>query len=117
MLGNFTVTINNLTITNGLASGFLSLGGGLNIRGATVVLNSCTVTGNSTAIENGARDDGGGIAVVGSFNAATGIATLASLTRTYTSAETLTNVTGTVAGEGVTFEGVPASLGTITLAP
>ena len=44
-------------------------------------------------------------------------ATLASLTRTYTSAETLTNVTGTVAGEGVTFEGVPASLGTITLAP
>jgi hypothetical protein len=44
-------------------------------------------------------------------------ATLASLARTYTSAETLTNVTGTVAGEGVTFEGVPASLGTITLAP
>ena len=44
-------------------------------------------------------------------------ATLASLARTYTSTETLTNVAGTVAGEGVTFEGVPASLGTITLAP
>jgi CSLREA domain-containing protein len=77
--GSFTVTINNLTIKNGLASGFLSLGGGLNIRGATVVLNNCIVTGNSTAVESGARDGGGGIAVVGSYGTPGGVATLASL--------------------------------------
>ena len=80
VVGNFTLTVNNVTITNGLASGFLSLGGALNIRGATVVLNGCTVTGNSTALESGSRDDGGGIAVVGSYNAAAGTTALASLT-------------------------------------
>jgi CSLREA domain-containing protein len=80
VVGNFTLTVNNLTITNGLASGFLSLGGALNIRGATVVLNGCTVTGNSTAVESGSRDDGGGIAVVGSYDAAAGTTALASLT-------------------------------------
>jgi CSLREA domain-containing protein len=78
--GSFLVTINNLTIKNGLASGFLSFGGGVNIRNATVVMNNCIVSANSTAIETGARDDGGGIAVVGSYNALTGVATLASLT-------------------------------------
>ena len=78
--GNFTLTINNVTITNGLASGFLSLGGALNIHGANVVLNACTVNGNSTAAESGLRDDGGGIAVIGSFNAAAGTTSLASLT-------------------------------------
>jgi CSLREA domain-containing protein len=78
--GAFTLTVNNLTITNGLASGFLSLGGGLSIHGANVVLNACTVIGNSTASEAGSRDDGGGIAVIGSYNAATGITSLASLT-------------------------------------
>jgi CSLREA domain-containing protein len=80
VLGQFAVTINSLTIRGGLANGFLSLGGGLNIRGATVVLNSSIVTGNSTALESNARDDGGGIAVVGSYNAATATTTLASLT-------------------------------------
>lgn len=78
--GNFTVTINNLTITGGLAQGFLSLGGGVAIGGATVVLNNCNVSGNSTALESGRRDDGGGIAVVGSFDASSGVATLAHLT-------------------------------------
>lgn len=78
--GSFLVTINGLTIKNGLASGFLSFGGGLNIRGATVVLNNSSVTSNSTAIETGARDAGGGIAVVGSFSTPGGVATLASLT-------------------------------------
>jgi len=78
--GSQDVTINNLTIIDGVASGFLSLGGGLSIRGAAVVLNNCIVSSNSTAIETGARDDGGGISVVGSFNAATGVATLAALT-------------------------------------
>jgi CSLREA domain-containing protein len=78
--GSFVVTINNLTIKNGLASGFLSLGGGVNIRNATVVMNNCIVIANGTAIETGARDDGGGIAVAGSFNAVAGVATVASLT-------------------------------------
>jgi len=78
--GAFLVTINSLTIKNGLASGFLSIGGGLSIRGATVVLNNSIVTSNGTAIEAGARDAGGGIAVVGSFSAPGGIATLAALT-------------------------------------
>ena len=77
--GVIAVTINNLTIRNGTAKGFLSLGGGLNIRGGSVVLNNSTVTANSTAVESGERDDGGGIAVVGSFNPVTGTATLASL--------------------------------------
>ncbi len=78
--GNFTVTINNLTIKNGLSSGFLSTGGGLNIRGASVVLNGCAVKGNSTALDSGTRDDGGGIAVFGSYDAASATATLAHLT-------------------------------------
>jgi CSLREA domain-containing protein len=78
--GSFLVTINNLTIKNGRAGGFLSLGGGISIRNASVVLNNCIITSNNTAVESGARDAGGGIAVVGSFNAGTGIATLASLT-------------------------------------
>lgn len=78
--GNFAVTINNLTITGGLAQGFLSLGGGIAIRGATVALNNCSVSGNSTATEGGRRDDGGGIAVVGSFDAPSGATTLARLT-------------------------------------
>ena len=43
-------------------------------------MNNSVVQGNSTAIESAARDDGGGIASVGSFNAGTGVATLAVLT-------------------------------------
>jgi CSLREA domain-containing protein len=79
--GSFLVTINDLTIRGGSASGFLSLGGGLNIRGATVVLNNCIVTANSTALDGiGVRDDGGGIAVVGSYDAVAGGARLAALT-------------------------------------
>jgi CSLREA domain-containing protein len=78
--GSFLVTLNNLVITGGSASGFLSLGGGVLIRNAIVVMNNCSITGNSTALDFGARDDGGGIAVVGSYNAAAGVATLASLT-------------------------------------
>jgi CSLREA domain-containing protein len=74
------VAINNLTIKGGVARGFLSLGGGLNIRGAAVVLTNSVVTNNSTAVELGEGDAGGGIAVAGSFNAATGTAALASLT-------------------------------------
>src|SRR5947209_12383528 len=80
--GGFAVTINDLTITGGIASGFLSFGGGLNIAGggSNVILNNCTVTANSTAVESGARDNGGGIAVAGSYSAAGGVATLAALT-------------------------------------
>ena len=78
--GAFSVTINNLTIRNGSAKGFLSAGGGINIQRATVVLNNCIVTGNSTALEGGSRDDGGGIAVYGSFDAPTATTTLAHLT-------------------------------------
>ncbi|MEO6238458.1 MAG: FG-GAP-like repeat-containing protein [Vicinamibacterales bacterium] len=78
--GAFTVTINSLTIKNGVAKGFLSLGGGISVRGASLTLNNAIVTANSTMLESGERDDGGGIAVVGSFNEATGIATPAGLT-------------------------------------
>jgi CSLREA domain-containing protein len=93
--GAFAVTINDLTIRGGVARGFLSLGGGLNIRGAAVVLNSCVVTGNSTAAELGERDAGGGVAVAGSFDAATGTATLASLALNNT---TVSNNTGSNGG-------------------
>jgi CSLREA domain-containing protein len=93
--GALTVTIDNLTIRGGVARGFLSLGGGLNIRGASVVLTNGVVTANSTLVESGERDAGGGIAVVGSFNAATGAAALASLTLTNT---TVSNNTGSTGG-------------------
>jgi fibronectin-binding autotransporter adhesin len=63
------VTINNLSIVNGVAYGFLSFGGGLYIGGgATVTLNDSTVANNITAFEGGSRDNGGGIAVVGVFD-------------------------------------------------
>jgi CSLREA domain-containing protein len=83
--GGAGVTINNLTVRGGSAAGFLSLGGGIYVHSApsapsALVLNNCVVTGNSTAIESGARDDGGGIAVVGSYNPATGATTQAWLT-------------------------------------
>src|SRR5205085_6784763 len=76
--GAIAVTINNLTVKGGVASGFLSPGGGVYIKSGTVVFNDSSILSNSTAIENGARDDGGGIAVVGTFTAATGVATVAS---------------------------------------
>ena len=68
--GTFIVTISNLTIRNGAVSGFLSLGGGLYIKSATVTLTNSTVLQSSTVLESGVRDAGGGIAAVGSFNAA-----------------------------------------------
>jgi CSLREA domain-containing protein len=93
--GAFTVTVNNLTIRNGEAQGFLSLGGGIKIRGASVVLNNSIVTANSTLLESGERDGGGGIAVVGSFNPTTGLSSLASLTLNNT---TVSSNTGSIGG-------------------
>ena len=78
-----------------MARGFLSLGGGVSIRGAAVVLNNSVVTANITAVESGERDAGGGIAVIGSFDAATGTAALASLTLNNT---TVSNNTGSNGG-------------------
>ena len=52
-----------------MATGLLSLGGGIYIRDADVTLNNSVVTLNTTALEAGARDNGGGIAVVGSCDA------------------------------------------------
>jgi CSLREA domain-containing protein len=89
------VTINNLTIKNGAAKGFLSLGGGLIVRGGSLTLNNCTVTANSTVVESSERDSGGGIAAVGSFNAGTGLATLATLTLSNT---TVSGNTGSIGG-------------------
>ena len=82
--GNITVVIENLTITHGMAFGFLSLGGGIFIRNANVTLVNCTVTSNSTDVENGLPDDGGGIAAMGTFDPASGTAQLAQLTLTNT---------------------------------
>ena len=79
--GPFAVSVSNLTITNGNAAGFLSLGGGLYIgSGASVTLQASAITASRTAVEGGVRDNGGGIAVVGMFNAATGVTTRSSLT-------------------------------------
>lgn len=77
--GTFAVTINSLTMRRGLSRGFLAAGGGVSIRNATVVMNNSLVEG-ATQLEDGSRDVGGGISAFGSFNPATGIATLASLT-------------------------------------
>ncbi|HMC78291.1 MAG TPA: FG-GAP-like repeat-containing protein [Vicinamibacterales bacterium] len=84
--GSFSVTINNLTIAGGVARGFLSLGGGVYIRQATVTFNNCAVVSNRTAVENNsaiepaARDAGGGIAAVGGFTPGTGAIVLAVIT-------------------------------------
>jgi CSLREA domain-containing protein len=78
--GAFLVTMNNLTVKGGSVTGSLSPGAGISVRGATLVLNNCVVTANSTATSASGRANGGGIAVVGSWNAALGAATLASLT-------------------------------------
>ncbi len=74
-----------------MARGFLSLGGGVRIQvknfpddsapdGVGLTLNNSVVTGNLTAVESGELDAGGGIAVIGSFYAATGTTAAASLT-------------------------------------
>ena len=78
--GAFLVTMNNLTVKGGSVSGFLSPGAGIIVRGANLILNNCVVNANSTASSAGGRADGGGIAVVGSWNAALGVAALASVT-------------------------------------
>src|SRR5207247_4460258 len=69
--------------------------GGTNIHTSAVVLNNCIVTANSTAIESGARDDGGGIAAVGTFDATIPATTLASLTLNNS---TVSNNTGSNGG-------------------
>ena len=94
-VGAVAVIINNLTIRNGVAKGFLSLGGGLIVRGGSLTLNNCTVTANSTSVESGERDAGGGIAAIGSFNAGTGAASLATLTLNGT---TVSSNTGSIGG-------------------
>ena len=79
--GVFTVTINNLSVVNGVATGPVSPGGGIYVgAGTTLVLDASTVAGNSTALETGGRDSGGGIAVVGSFDRPSSQTTLARLT-------------------------------------
>lgn len=59
---SFAVTINQLVITGGHPTGFLSYGGGLNVRGAALTLNSCRIFGNTT-LEGSVYDNGGGISV------------------------------------------------------
>src|SRR4051812_17037918 len=77
--GAITVTINSLTIRGGLAQGFLSLGGGIRIRNAAVTLNGSSVIFNATNSESGSRDNGGGIAVIGTYNVPPAAPTVASL--------------------------------------
>lgn len=60
-LTDFEVIINNLTIKGGAAKGFLSAGGGIQVRAATLRMRGCTVLGCTTE-ENGSTDNGGGIA-------------------------------------------------------
>src|SRR5258706_4635738 len=50
-LALLAVTINDLTIKGGSATGFLSFGGGINIRNAQLVLNHCTVKDNVTTLD------------------------------------------------------------------
>ena len=105
----FIVTINTLTIRGGVARGFLSLGGGVRIQvknfpdddapdGVGLRLNNSVVTGNLTALESGELDAGGGIAVIGSFYAATGTTALAilGLNNTTVSANAASNGGGIV---------------------
>lgn len=92
--GLFDVNLVNVKIRGGMAAGLLSLGGGIRIRGATVTMNLCTVSENSAALEGGRRDDGGGIAIIGSWEAATMTASLARLTVTNST------VSGNTAGSG-----------------
>lgn len=59
---SFSVTINLLTITHGHSVGFLSFGGGINVRAAALTLNACRILDNDTQ-EGEEYDNGGGIAV------------------------------------------------------
>ncbi len=78
--GLFAVTLNGLTLTNGQARGFLSNGGGVFIGGgAAVTMNDSSVTSSASPFELGGPDNGGGIAVIGSFDAALGIVTRSTL--------------------------------------
>jgi CSLREA domain-containing protein len=78
--GPISVTFEYVTITGGAAKGFLSFGGGIQIRNASVTLIGTSVVSNQAALESDSRDAGGGIAVIGSFDPANGGMTIASLT-------------------------------------
>src|SRR5262249_22190750 len=81
--GSITVVLQDLTITGGLAQGFLSHGAGIQIRNASVTLDNVSVLNNQVAIESDARDAGGGIAVIGSYDPVGAVTTLAFLTANY----------------------------------
>lgn len=78
--GAIAVTLRRVNLTGGLVSGELAMGGGISVRNASLTLDASSVNANSTASETGIRDNGGGIAVVGSYVPATNTTTLASLT-------------------------------------
>src|SRR4029450_8161499 len=76
------VVLNNLIVKNGVAQGFLAHGGGILIRNANVTMIGGTVTNNNVDVDatTGLRDDGGGIAVIGTYSAPPAATTVASLT-------------------------------------
>lgn len=90
--GNFTVVLNSVNLTGGVASGFLSSGGGIRVRNSSLILNTSSVKSSATALEAGIRDDGGGIAVIGTYIA--GAMTLARLTLNQSSVNGNTGGTG-----------------------
>jgi len=91
---NFIVTINNVIVRNGAPQGLFSFGGGINVRAATLNLNGCTVTANTT-LESGVADNGGGIAVDGVLSGVRGTLNLSDCT---VSGNTGYNGGGIVAG-------------------
>jgi len=78
--GAIVVTIDQVTIRGGISTGFLAMGGGVFIRNATVTFTNSTILGNNAGATTASAIDGGGIAAVGTFNAATGAVTPAVLT-------------------------------------
>lgn len=59
---SFSVIINDLSIAGGKPAGLLSFGGAINVRGAALTLNNCSIIGATTQ-EGSAYDNGGAIAV------------------------------------------------------
>jgi hypothetical protein len=96
---DFVVVMNDLTVTGGAPTGFLSPGGGLNVRAATLKMVNCYISSNTT-VEPGSTDNGGGIAANGVLFPAPVRATLTLVNCTLVK-NTANNGGGLVAGDCV----------------
>lgn len=94
-LQDFTVTIEGLAVRGGAPKGFLSPGGGISVRAATLDMRNCYIVGNTTVA---AGSNGGGIAANGVRFPAASMAKL-TLTDCTVAANAANNGGGILAGD------------------